>query len=157
MLYNMTLYLLVERIYELFEIIQLPTGYRQRHFQVFDRVKKWANFLKHPKAFMFVHHPEFVFEADFDKGNYGKGDTTFVNTDFILEYYSGAEKNNKLYRALTNKTDVVVIIPNPSETTKAFCEAIAKFVSLMKHNEVYRDILSEKSTLDDYFEDDIEF
>jgi len=155
-IFTMTLYLMVERINELFQITNIPLSYRQRHFKIFDQVKKWANFFKHPKAFMFVHHPDFIYIKDFKKSDYSKAQTTFVDDNFINTYYSGDQKNNELYRQLTNKADVVVILPNPSDLITAFCDAQEKLVNLIERNEVYREVLSEKSTLSDYFMDEDE-
>ncbi len=47
----LSLYLFVERAHMLFDIICLPDGYRQCHFGVFQEIKRWANFLKHPNYF----------------------------------------------------------------------------------------------------------
>jgi len=38
--YIMLCYLLVERVYEIFKIIELPESYRLQHFQTFNNVKK---------------------------------------------------------------------------------------------------------------------
>ncbi|HXB11474.1 MAG TPA: hypothetical protein VNZ45_05775, partial [Bacteroidia bacterium] len=55
-------YLLVERFEEIFKIIKLDEGYKLKHFPIFGKIKRWTNFLKHPKAFILVHHPEYGFE-----------------------------------------------------------------------------------------------
>ena len=44
------LYLLVERYNEFFNLLTLQESYRIRYFQVFQEIKWWANFLKHPKG-----------------------------------------------------------------------------------------------------------
>jgi len=51
--------LLVERIDTLFNIIDLNETYRAEHFKVLLEIRRWANFLKHPKAFLLTHHPTF--------------------------------------------------------------------------------------------------
>lgn len=51
------LYLQAECIFEYFNYLQLPNAYIQKKFQILFTGKRWANFLKHPKSFMLVHHP----------------------------------------------------------------------------------------------------
>ena len=152
--YLIKLYLLVERIYVVFEIIVLPLEYRGRHFSTFQRVHKWANFIKHPKSFLLVHHPRFFMEGDtspdepFDPSKFG----IIINQDFVLEYYGGPENNAKLHKLLTNKTDVAVLFPNIVELTRNFSECIHEFVSVIRNNAVYREVLNSRSTYDNYFE-----
>lgn len=46
--YILLMYLAIERLNTIFEIIGLPDTYRQKHFHVFQKITKWANFIKHP-------------------------------------------------------------------------------------------------------------
>ena len=154
--YLLKLYLLVERVYVVFEIINLPPEYRGRHFTPFQRVHKWANFIKHPKSFLLVHHPKIFMQDDEDAEKDGdRFDSTkfgvIIDQQFVEEYYSGAEKNGKLFRLLTNKTDVAVLFPNIISLTTDFCESIHKFTGLFKENAVYRELLNSRSTYEDYF------
>ncbi|MCX5868291.1 MAG: hypothetical protein NT009_12610, partial [Proteobacteria bacterium] len=55
-------YFLVERIDEFFKIIKLEEPYRRENFKILVEIRRWANFLKHPKAFLLTHHPVFSFE-----------------------------------------------------------------------------------------------
>jgi hypothetical protein len=147
--YLLKLYLFVERAYEIFEIIQLSLQYRGRHFGVFRDVHKWANFLKHPKGFLLVHHPFHFFEGmpDFDRAKH----SVVVDQDFVNEYYSGADKNTKLYRQLENQREIAVLYPDPFRLTERFCAAIHKFVEVIRDNAVYREILASRTTYENYF------
>jgi hypothetical protein len=147
--YIMLLYLLVERIYIVFEIVSLPEEYRYRHFRVFFEIHKWANFLKHPKSFLLAHHPEYLFEgADgLEREDY----SIVIDQEFVNEYYSGPEKNNKLWQMLQNKNGIGVVFPDPVSLTSRFCEAIHRFISLVKENEVYKEVLASKTTYENYF------
>jgi hypothetical protein len=152
--YLMKLYLFVERAYIVFDLVQLPLEYRSRHFGVFQRVHKWANFIKHPKSFLLVHHPQYFLEDEsdaevpFDSANFG----VVIDQEFVSKYYSGSEKNSELFRLLTNKTDVAVVFPNVEQLTYDFVEALQKFIELIRDNAVYREILDAKSTYEHYFE-----
>jgi hypothetical protein len=148
------LYLLVERIYVVFEIIGLPLEYRGRHFATLQHVHKWANFIKHPKSFLLVHHPRFFMEGDqdavepFDPSKFG----VIIDQQFVLEYYAGADNNPKLHKQLTNKKDVAVVFPNVVQLTTEFCQCVHKFIDVIRNNAVYREVLNSRTTYDNYFE-----
>ena len=120
------------------------------HFKTFALIKRWANFYKHPKSFMFVHHPYYTFENHPDY-NELKKKMIVVDSKFISKYYNGDSRNTELYSILTNKKDVLVIFPNIEELTKLFCSEIIHFVDLLRTNSVYRYILSQKSTYENFY------
>ncbi|MFN0275792.1 MAG: hypothetical protein ACKVPJ_08615 [Chitinophagales bacterium] len=144
--------LLVERFEEIFKIVKLPDSYRLRHFQVFGRIRKWANFLKHPKAFMLVHHPDYYFEREITVEPGDEKTHIFIDQAFVDEYYSGDKENNKLYSLLSNKKNVVVLLPTLDELMVDFCAAQKKYIEIISKNEVFRELLDEKSTMKNYFE-----
>lgn len=114
-------------------------------------IKQWANFIKHPKAFMLVHHPTFIFEGfkiPAESWKFKKSDDyeIKIDSDFVKEYYSGGDKNKKLYDKLIKKEDVLVVLPNPVKLMTEFCNAQKYFVELICGNQVFRDLLSEKAT-----------
>jgi hypothetical protein len=61
-LYILLSYLLVERIELIMKLMELPENYRLEHFRTFVKMRRWANFIKHPKSFMLVHHPSYIHE-----------------------------------------------------------------------------------------------
>ena len=145
-------YLLVERFEEIFKIIKLPDSYRLKHFQVFGQIRRWANFLKHPKAFMLVHHPEYYFENEIAIGTGDETSQIIIDQKFIDEYYSGDKENNKLYSLLSNKKNVFVLLPRLDKLMIDFCAGQKKFIEVISNNEVFRELLDEKSTMKNYFE-----
>lgn len=154
--YLMRLYLFVERVYVIFEIIKLPDEYRGRHFGIFKDVHKWANFTKHPNSFILVHHPAYTYDGDphFDRTLY----SLVIDQAFVNEHYSSPTHNKKLWDALQNKKDVAVLFPNPQVLTRAFCAAAKKFISVVRDNAVFREILASRSTYENYYlrdEDDM--
>lgn len=152
--YLMKLYLFVERAYIVFDLVQLPVEYRSRHFGIFQKIHKWANFIKHPKSFLLVHHAQYFLEDDsgaeilFDREKFG----VVIDQEFVSKYYSGSERNAELFRLLTNKTNVAVLFPNVEELTHDFIAGIHKFIELIRDNAVYREILDARSTYENYFE-----
>ncbi len=145
------IYLMVERMEEYLNIMELQRSIREKNFKVFSLIKQWANFTKHPKAFMLVHHPTFIFE-DFElpenHPDYKKKSEyeIVIDNDFVKEYYSGGSNNKKLYDKLIRKEDVLVMYPDPLKLIQDFCKAQTYFVSLICENKVFQDLLSEKAT-----------
>lgn len=148
--YIMLCYLMIERIHEIFRIIELPESYRLQHFKTFNNVKKWANFFKHPKAFLLVHHPCYLLENDPAKPTINKK-SIIIDSSFIHKYYSGEKNNRELYNLLTNKTDVYVILPELEELTISFCKEVRLFVDIIRDNSVYRHILNDKATYEYFY------
>jgi len=155
--YILLLYLMVERMSTVLDIVQVPSKYRDKHFKVFQQVRKWANFIKHPKSFILTHHPvydfensEFEYELDFN---------IEINEAFVQQYYKGEsnpEKQKKLnlelYKKLKNQQNVKVVFPDIAKMTKKMCYSIKKFVDLISKNDVYIEILSDDTTVETFFE-----
>lgn len=151
--YLLTLYLMVERIEVLFSIMSLPDSYIKKNFKTFSLIRKWANFIKHPKAFMLVHHPEFTYEGSEKNQQLLKEahKSKTINYNFLVKYYSGNENNEELFGTLTNKDDILVVFPNPVVLIREFCECCSKFLSVIEKNEIYHEILKDSSTFYSYW------
>lgn len=152
--FHWLLYLLAERYNQYIEMMKIPEETKQRHFKVFQQVIQWANFIKHPKAFVLVHHPEYYFDGiDIDSSWQEKviaearTNKQLIDNDFVKQYYAGGDNNPKLFAALSNKENVVVLFPNPLKLMQAFVKAQQEFVNLIKENKVFRDIIGNKATL----------
>ncbi|MEM7358275.1 MAG: hypothetical protein AAF431_04225 [Pseudomonadota bacterium] len=145
------LYLFVERAEVLFEVIELPASYRSRTFYPFVTIRRWANFLKHPNFFVFVHHPKYFFEGDasFDETQFD----FVVDTNFVRDNYGAEAKSRRgsVRAKLQNKNDIAVLFPNIIELTEEFCHCAYTIFELVERNEVYREVLSNVSTLEEYF------
>ncbi|MGI4871500.1 MAG: hypothetical protein ACRYFX_10015 [Janthinobacterium lividum] len=145
----MLLYLLVENVNTYLDLINMPQAYRARHFQVFQEVKYWANFLKHPKSFMLVLHPSWTYKGL--RQGWQNGGKIIIDSAFTREYYSGDKKNPKLYEVLARRSDVAVSFPNPVELTKQFMRALQKFVAVINENEMAREMLESETMVKRHF------
>lgn len=145
----LTLYLSVTRMEEYLNIIELPRSIRESNFSTLSDIKKWANFIKHPKAFMFVHHPNYTFDGLADEmGN----DVKVIGFSFVKNYYSDGKKNRSLLTELQNQENVWVSFPNPLELITEFCICQKYFVSLIKNNEIVRELLTDNASV--FYSDD---
>lgn len=156
-IYILTLYLLVERMDTVMEIVQVPTAYKEKHFKVFQQIRKWANFIKHPKAFVLTHHPCYDFEGS--GIDWEQEFTITINDQFVTNYYKGESdqikqksKNKELYSMLSNKQNIKVLFPDMTQLVKKLCYSINSFKDLILKNQVYIDILNDEATIADYFE-----
>lgn len=141
------LYLMVTRMEEYIAIMNLNEGIRQKKFGIFQRIKQWANFVKHPKAFMFVHHPCYFFAGSTELEELDLASYEIVIDDkFVKEFYSGGDNNGKLYSKLSKKENVLVVFPNPINLMTEFLKAQKNFVDLICNNEMIRELLDDKAT-----------
>jgi hypothetical protein len=145
-------YLTVERIDTLFRIIKLDDEYKQEHFKALGEIRVWANFLKHPKAFILTHHPTFSFIGSPDLKSLTENANVRIDRNFIEQYYKEEDenKNKQLYKKLENKDKVLVIFPNALELAQNLCEAMQNCVSLIRDNKIYRDKLKDRATFLNY-------
>jgi len=149
--YIFWLYLFVERYDQIMNRVSVPDGYKKRHFKTLQSVRRWANFIKHPKAFLFSHHPDFYHGGEMGDDFVGPEDSVTINQEFIDTYYSGSSNNNKLYKILSNASKVIVVFPGPEQLMENFAIDTKKFVRLIEHNEVYREELEQITTIEEFF------
>lgn len=148
--YIFRLYLIVERMNEIFSIIELPEKYRLKHFNTVREIHKWANFVKHPKAFIYTHHPVFAIEGEDMEPN---TNSQIIDSDFVQKYYSGMKRNKELFKKLSNNKAVIVKFPKPSALIGYFSNELCLFKNVICNNDVYKEILSEHSSYELYFEE----
>lgn len=152
----MTTYLLVERIDTILNIIDLHAGYKSESFKSLNKIRKWANFVKHPKAFILAHHPIYTIEGFEHNSELIKAANKVINSSFIYRYYSNDDRNRELFKELENKEDVIVVFPNPVEIIQSFCRELKLFNRILRNNEIYREILKKRSTFLGFWMDEEE-
>lgn len=151
--YLILCYLLVERIDTMFNVIQLNQDYRVEHFKILLSIRRWANFIKHPKAFLLTHHAEYTFHDSPKNGALTDHAAVVIDRTFVDKYYSNDDKNNELYREIENKENVLVVFPDVIHVTEELCVAINKSVDVIRDNAVYKEVLAKRSTFLDYWFD----
>ena len=146
-------YLLVERIDTLFNIIDLNKTYRAEHFKVLLEIRRWANFLKHPKAFLLTHHPTFSYHSSPRNKELREHASVVIDRAFVDSYYVNDDRDKALYKELENKDNVLVIFPDVVRLAKDLCKAMHDCVAVVRDNPVYRWVLEDKTTFYDYWID----
>jgi len=144
-------YLLVERIDTLFNLIELNEAYRQENFKILMAVRRWANFIKHPKAFILTHHAEYTFVGSEKNGDLKGHAGVTIDRTFIDKYFSNDDRNSELYKELENKENVLVEFPDAKYITQEMCRALKLCVGVVSENQVYRSVLKDRTTFLDYF------
>jgi len=141
-----------ERIADVFELIALPEQYRVRHFAIFVRLRRWANFFKHPRAFgWLVHHPIYTLQGSEHHAWFVQsGNILEIDDEFVKRFYAPDRPKGLASQFKGKENQVVVSLPDLDTVMPAVCSALAKFVEVVLENPVYREILDERSTLVDY-------
>ena len=152
--YIFWLYFSVERVYEIFDMInhggrnKLFKTFFEKHFTTTKRVKRWANFLKHPKAFQFTHHPSYRLSSSrLPKDS----EMTVIDSVFVEKYYQGNNLNRELTQKLVGKENVCVVFPDLLELTRGFCSEFKIFVDFICSNDMVADYLRSESTITSYY------
>jgi hypothetical protein len=146
-------YLLVERTDTFFDIIELNKTYRDQHFKVLLEIRRWANFLKHPKAFLLTHHPVFTFCGSPKNRDLRENASVVIDRAFVDKYYANDKKNKELYKKLENTENVLVVFPDALRLVRDLCEAMHRCVAVVRDNPVYRSTVEGRTTFYDYWLD----
>ncbi|HEY1019100.1 MAG TPA: hypothetical protein VGE25_08890 [Sediminibacterium sp.] len=121
-IYTLLFYTLAERmgvIYKELNLVDNKGEFDWIRFPVLRRIKHWANFFKHPKSYMFLHHPDYFLENDPDRPNFlVEGE---VNSAFVDSFYKAGGKNAELRTLVKNKKDWKVIFPDLLVFTQELC------------------------------------
>jgi len=151
--YFLLLYLFVERVDIIFDIIsqngkaKLFNDFQHNNFKTLRKINKWANFIKHPKEFLFTHWPAYYVEGETEV-HFQEGDVK-VDTDFIFKHYFSESKERPVI--LENNKRVYVEIPNLEMITSEFCKEMNVFFEFICCNQVVADFLKKKSTVENYY------
>jgi len=159
-------YLLLEKFFAIFGSIEKAglqaTGYKNSHYTM-RKIWSWANFLKHPKAFMYVHDPEYFNVSEYALEEVENTSeeavdqtlvTALIDDDFVKTYYMGGGNNPGLYEQLKNKSNVLVVFPNFMEINEGLKKEIGEFEELVKNNPGITEHLHQEATILEFWEEE---
>jgi len=147
------LYLVVERIDTILNLIKLDEEYRDENFKTLRKIRKWTNFIKHPKSFILVHHPVATYEGCKFNSGLLKNYKVKIGESFIAKYYSNNDKNEELLKTLQKNESVIIIYPNITKLISGFVDEMHLFNKTIRENKIYRDKLTTMTTFNDYWID----
>jgi hypothetical protein len=141
------LYLNLEELTTIFKFIGITQEYVQDNWPVLIEIRQWANFVKHPKGFLFTHHPEYLFEGEKKNKKF-----CYIDKDFIKKLYNheSSGKFEQTIQQIGNKANVKILIPDPVQIIKEYKNVCEKFCDKIKNNEHFREILIKHGTLENY-------
>lgn len=134
MLYSLVFYIQAERIVT----INDEMSDKQNDWSEFpnlQRIKRWANFFKHPKSYMFLHHAGYHISTDPERPNFSIDG--ILDDDFIQKYYSGNKQNEVLHSKLANQQKHKVFFPDLLEFTKSMCTEFDHFFAKIASNQEF--------------------
>lgn len=150
--YILWLYLIIERIDFVFDVVnkdkksKLFTDFKEHNFKTSQLIKKWANFIKHPKEFIFSHWPEYIMEGlEIMNGS----ESVIINEEFVKRHYT---KSGSRINELENCDSVIVVVPELTKLTSDFCGELNIFFDFICDNRIVSDFLRKKTTLEYYYE-----
>lgn len=143
-------YLLVERLTLLFKIVGISYEWVEENWPILIEIRKWANFIKHPKGFLLTHHPEYSFEGETLPSD--KKYTIVTYKDVVEPLYKREDeaKYKQTFERFANKQNIIVIVPNPERWAKEVIVVCYAFIEKIKLNEHFKEILKKNTVIENY-------
>ncbi|MCY7311389.1 MAG: hypothetical protein LH619_11475 [Chitinophagaceae bacterium] len=150
--YILLLYLLAEKLTTIFKFIGITQEYNEIKWPVLIEIRKWANFIKHPKGFLFSHHPEYLFENTKIPKQYQEWKKiNYVN--FVEPLYKREDETKFKHSMIefANKKELLVIIPNPERLAKELKVVCIEVCEKIKDNKHFQEILKNNTVIENYY------
>lgn len=146
--YILLLYLAVEKMHTVFKTIGITLDYVEEKWPVLIEIRKWANFIKHPKGFLFTHHPEYFFEYE---ASPNKEEYQILDFEFVRKFYNREDekKFKQTIIEIANKENIAVILPDVERIAKSFTISCKEFCEKIKNNEHFKELLKDKVIIDE--------
>lgn len=152
-MFILLLYLQVEKFQTIFKLIGITFEYVEQNWEQLIRIRKWANFVKHPKGFLFTHHPNFIFEDD-PSYNALKADSQnqLIDYEIIKKFFTKEtdEGFKNTIKEVGNKKNVVIVIPCPEKVIQEYSKISMEFCEKIGANPHFKEILKKHTTIEDY-------
>lgn len=133
--YSLLLYQQAERfgvIYSQIGYIDKKHEFDWNKFSELQMIKYWANFFKHPKSSLFLHHPTFHIESCPDLTNFMFDGV--INSEFVKKCFCGGKFNKELEEKLSNK-NYKIFFPDLIEFTNLICYESKRLIENIKSDE----------------------
>lgn len=156
-IFILLLHLQTEKIFTLFKFIGITKKYQRDNWEILTEINLWANFIKHPKGFLFCHHPFFVInDSQVYKLGFKKDDQRIkiLNYENFIKRFYNFENEEKFYKSIEmveGKTHIFLKVTSPiflMERFAVFCEELMK---ILTKNPFFKNQLIKKTSLEDYW------
>jgi hypothetical protein len=140
-IYSILLYQQAERfgvIYSQLGYITNKNEFDWSQFPNLQNLKYWANFFKHPKSSMFLHHPTFHIESY--SGNPNFMFDGIINNEFVKKYFAGGKLNMELEKLFLNK-EFKIFFPDLISFTKLLCNESDNLINIINSKKENIEIL----------------
>lgn len=147
-IYSLLFYSQAERLAVIYNELgyTIHDGFDWTRFPTLRSIKHWANFFKHPKAYMFLHHPCYFIESDPNIPNFMINGV--IDNSFVEKYYRARADNTMLQQLFENGTKFKIIYPDLLELTIKMCAEFAAIIPVIKE-EAHTQLL-RKYTIDNF-------
>lgn len=138
--YLLLLYIMESTILSLF--FEMNTGIKLEESKIsaMRKVRRWANFFKHPKSFVYLsHHPKYTFENS--QVFFDKNPELEINTEFVCKYYKDKKSDLELKQQLHGKYPVLVVIPDIVQLTEEFAKSVIYIFDVIEGCEMAKEYL----------------
>ncbi len=152
-IFFLLLYLQIEKLHTIFKFIGITFEYVEENWEPLVQIRKWANFIKHPKGFLFTHHPTFIYEDDKTiPGLKSIKINQLIRYDEIKKFYTRETDDSfkNTIKEIGNKKNIIVVLPCPLRIMKEYCKISIEFCDKIGVNPHFKEILKKHSTIEDY-------
>ena len=171
---TLLLHVITQELHFILETSGLSHTYMQSSFEAIYSVKRYTNFLKHPKARLFLYKPTMIYAKSsvndpniyaklLDEVKASSGNVLVVSTNDIKKYYSREDRNRdlNLLTEWSKKEGAYIVLPSIVDLTKDVIECIGDIKILFEENPILSRQLSvyssvELGQLDDLLESHME-
>ncbi len=150
------LHLQTEKIFTLFQFIGITRRYQKDNWKILTMINLWANFVKHPKGFLFCHHPVMVInKTQIEKMGFDLKDDKLVHLTykFIKDHYR-REDENVFYNSINlvkGKPYVFLEVTSPIYIMEEFALFCEELMEILTNNPFFRKQLTEFTSIKDYW------
>ena len=147
------LYLQVEKFHTIFKFIGITIEYVEENWATLIEIRKWANFIKHPKGFLLTHHPNFIFEDDKGlKQHKANKQVQIIDYEIIKKFYTRETDDGfkNTIKEMGNKKNLFVVLPCPERLISDYNTISQLFCDKIGANPHFKEVLKKHSTIEDY-------
>lgn len=152
-IFFLLLYLQIEKFHTIFKFIGITFEYVEQNWEPLVQIRKWANFIKHPKGFLFTHHPDFIYEDNITIPSLKSNNINqLIKYEEIKKFYTRETDDGfkNTIKEIGNKKNIIVVLPCPLRIMTDYCQISKEFCDKIGANPHFKEILKKHSTIEDY-------